>query len=280
MKNSLGICLIALLSFSSCNSYNKILKSADYEYKYEAAKEYYFGGKYSRAATILEELIAIMKGTDKGEESLFMLGMSYYGMHDYETASHYFKTYYSNYPRGIYTELARFYTGKTLYLATPEPRLDQTATVKAIQELQLFLEYYPESERRDEINNMLYSLQDNLAEKELYTATLYYNLGSYTGNYGGHNSGNNYDACIITAQNAQRDYPYSKHRESLAFLVLKAKYQLAMQSVDEKKQERLTDATDEYYAFKNEYPSSKHMTEADKILKAVSKKSDGSATEQ
>ena len=78
MKKNVLITLLAALLLSSCGEYNKLLKSTDYEYKYEAAKNYFAKGQYSRAATLLNELIAILKGTDKAEESLYMLGMSYY----------------------------------------------------------------------------------------------------------------------------------------------------------------------------------------------------------
>lgn len=244
----------------------------DYDYKYEAAKEYYTSGKYMRAATLLEELIAIMKGTDKAEESLYMLAMCYYGQGDYETASHYFITYYNNYPQGIYTEEARFYTGKTLYMAVPEPRLDQSATVKAIQELQVFMEYYPMSTRKDEIQNMLYDLQNNLAEKELISARLYYDLGPYMGNSTSRNSGNNYEACVITAENALKDYPFCRQREELSMLILRAKSEMALQSVEEKKQDRMRDALDEYYAFKNDYPESKYIKDVEKIYRKLTNK--------
>ena len=276
MKKYIVFCLGFLLLLSSCNNYNRVLKSSDYEYKYEAAKEYYMMGKYSKAAVILEELISILKGSDKAEESLFMLSMCYYGMEDFETASYYFTTYYNSYPRGLYTEEARFYTGQTLYLAVPEPRLDQTATVKAIQELQLFLEYYPQSKRSEIIHNMLYDLQNNLAQKEYETAKLYYNLGPYTGNFNYASSSldanaNNYESCVITAQNALKDYPCCIQREEFAILILRAKYQMAMQSIDEKKRERLRDALDEYYAFKNDYPDSQYMVEADQMLKKINR---------
>ena len=119
MKKNIAIGLFSANLLSSGGGFNKIDKSHDYEYKYEAAKEYFISGKYVKAANLLEELISIMKGTDKAEESLYMLGMCYFGQGDYETASHYFITYYNNYPRGIYTEEARFFTGKTLYMAVP-----------------------------------------------------------------------------------------------------------------------------------------------------------------
>ena len=37
---------------------------------------------------------------------------------------------------------------KALYLDTPEPRLDQSGTYSAIQQLQMFMEYFPQSSRR------------------------------------------------------------------------------------------------------------------------------------
>lgn len=279
MKKTLVLLLVSAATLSSCDSYNKILKSSDYDYKYEAAKEYYTSGKYAKASTLLGELISIMKGTDKAEESLYMLGMCSYGMEDYETASHYFTVYVNSYPRGIYTEEARFYTGKALYLAVPEPRLDQTATVKAINELQMFLEYHPQSERTETVHSMLYDLQNNLAEKEYESAKLYYNLGPYTGNFNYSGSSeqanaNNYESCVITAQNALRDYPYCAMREDFAILILRAKYQMAAQSIDEKKHERMREALDEYYAFKNDYPESRYMEEADDILKKINRKTD------
>ena len=90
-------------------------KSTDYEYKYERRKNYFAKGQYNRAATLLNELIAILKGTDKAEESLYMLGMSYYNQKDYQTAAQTFIQYYNVYPRGTFTELARFHAGKALY---------------------------------------------------------------------------------------------------------------------------------------------------------------------
>ena len=119
MKKYIIIALVSGTVLTSCGEYNKVLKSTDYEYKYEAAKSYFGKGQNTKAATILEELITIMKGTDKAEESLYMLGMTYYNQGDFITASHYFTTYYNTYPRGVYMEQARYFSGKALFLDTP-----------------------------------------------------------------------------------------------------------------------------------------------------------------
>ena len=263
MKKNILITLLAALLLSSCGEYNKLLKSTDYEYKYEAAKNYFAKGQYNRAATLFNELIAILKGTDKAEESLYMLGMSYYNQNDYQTAAQTFTQYYNVYPRGTFTELARFHAGKALYLDTPEPRLDQSGTYNAIQQLQMFLEYFPNSAKKDEAQNMIFALQDKLVMKEYLSAKLYYNLGNYLGN--------NYESCVITAQNALKDYPYTNMREDLSILILRAKYEMAVFSVEDKREERYREAVDEYYAFKNEFPESKYMKDADRIFKEAQK---------
>lgn len=273
-KNIFIVALLAVvLGLTSCGEYNKLLKSTDYEYKYEAAKSYFAKGQYNRAATLLNELIAILKGTDKAEESLYMLGMCYYNEQDYQTAAQTFIQYYQVYPRGTYTELSRFHAGKALFLDTPEPRLDQSSTYKAIDELQMFMEYYPQSAKHQEAQQMIFELQDKLVMKEYLSAKLYYNLGNYMGN--------NYQSCVITAQNALKDYPYTNLREDLSILILRAKYELAVYSVEERKQERYREAVDEYYAFKNEFPESKYLKEAERIFsKSQAELGEGSTEEE
>ena len=248
-----------------------MLKSTDSEYKYEAAKEYFAKGQNTKAATLLEELVNILKGMMNGEEALYMQAMTYFNQGDYVTASHYFNTYYTTYPRGTYTELARFNCGRALYLDTPEPRLDQSSTYKAIEELQMFIEYFPMSSRKDQAQSMIFELQDKLVEKEYMSAKLYYDLGSYTGNAVYSSTGNNYLAAVITAQNILKEYPYTKMREDLSILILRAKYGMAKESVLEKKEDRMRDTIDEYYAFINEFPESKYRKEVESIFKEANK---------
>ena len=271
MRKLLSIALIStLLMTSSCNSYNRVLKSTDYDYKYEVAKECYIAGQYTRSYQLLEELYMALKGSDRGEESLFMLGMCYYNLRDYETASMYLERYTKSYPKGEYTELARFYCGRASFLQSPDPRLDQSPTYTALTQLQDFLEFYPYSDLREDVNDMIYELQNRLVQKEYDSAKLYYNLGGYVGNcfYGG----SNYEACIITAENALKTFPYTRMREDLYMLILRSRYQLAQRSVAEKSEERYQQAIDEYYGFKNEFPGSKYMKEAEQIFKHSSAK--------
>lgn len=260
------ILAISAVLFVSCKTtYNTVLKSTDYDYKYEAAKEYYAAGNYGKCSQLLEDMVMLLKGTEKAEESLFMLGMCYYNMRDYETATLYLDRYYKTYTKGTYTELARFFSGKASYMQSPDIRLDQSPTITAINTLLEFLDFYPYSDKRSEVYDLLEVLRNRLAEKEYQSALLYYNLGSYTGNCV--NGGSNYEACIITAENTLKTYPYTSHREDLMMMILRARYRLANKSIASKKEERYRETIDEYFGFKNEFPESKYMHEADKIYK-------------
>lgn len=258
MYKYIYIVLVALF-LSGCGEYNKALKSKDVDYKFDYAKRAFNEGKYVQASTILTDLITPLKGGPKGEEALYLLGRSYYENKDYLNSGVYFKTYYSRYPKGIYAEMARFYSGYGYYLDSPDPQLDQSVTLKGIEELQGFLDYFPKSDKVTIAQNAIFELQDKLTLKELQNAQLYYNLGTYMGN--------NYQSAVIVADNALKTYPYTKYREELEMLKLKAKFQEAQQSVDEKKEERYRDVIDEYYSFINNYPDGKNRKEADNILK-------------
>lgn len=255
--------IISLLLLTSCGEYNKVLKSTDANVKFEYAKKAFEKGKYGQACTLLSEIVTVMKGTEHAEEALYLLGLSHFENKDYISSGAYFKTYYTHYPKGKYAELARFYSGYGYYLDSPEPQLDQTTTHKAIEELQNFLDYFPKSDKVSIAQNAIFELQDKLVLKELQNAVLYYNLGTYLGN--------NYESAVITAQNAIKEYPYSKYKEQLQMLILKSRYQEAILSVDEKKEDRFRIVIDEYYSFINDYPESETRQEADHIFKIAGK---------
>lgn len=256
-------CLIVAVAASGCSQYQKALKNPDPNYKFEFAKRAFEQKKYAQSYTLLRDVVTQLKGSDRAEESLYLLGLSYFENKEYPEAAEFFKTYYQRYPKGKFTELARYYAGYAYYLDSPEAQLDQSETIKAIEELQGFLDYFPRSDKVTLAQNAIFEMQDKLTLKELQNAQLYYNLGNYMGN--------NYESAIITAKNAIKEYPYSKYKEELEMLVLKARYQEAVLSVDERKADRFRDVVDEYYSFTNNYPDSPRRQEADNILKIARK---------
>jgi outer membrane protein assembly factor BamD len=120
------------------------------------------------------------------------------------------------------------------------------------------MEYYPQSERAGQAQDILFELQEKLAYKDYLAAKLYYNLGTYMGN--------NYQACVITADNTLKNYPDTKYREDLIYLMVAAKYELAVVSIEERLQGRYREVVDEYYNYMNEYPEGKYMKQVKKYF--------------
>lgn len=259
------ICLVcALPLLTGCNEYSRILKSKDVDEKYEYAKMYYEQKRYTRSATLLTDVVPIYRGTEKAEEALYLLSMSYFHLQDYVSSGEYFQRYINNFPRGSKVMECRFNMAYGDYSDSPDARLDQAVTKKAIKELDNFIDMYPRSELADSATVMRIELSDRLCYKEYLSAKLYLDLGTYMGN--------NYESAVITARNAQDDYPYSKYREDLGYVILRARYEAAVNSVEEKAEERYREAYDEYYTFSNEYPDSSYKKDVEKMYAKLSKK--------
>jgi len=265
IRNSLLVVLLTVL-FSGCASeFSSVYKSADNAYRYEYAKQCFAMGKFSNATVLLSELVTGQKGRTTAQESLYMLGMSQYCNRDYEAASATFKKYFQSYPKGDFAEQASFYIGQSLFQSMPDPRLDQSSTIGAINAYQNFMDFYPDSPLRETAQKRLFILQDNLVMKEYLSAELYYNLGGYFGNINS-NTESNYESCIITAQNALKQYPFSSMREKFSVLIMKSKFELAENSSEERRVDRYREAEDECYGFMTEFPESSECKLAEKLI--------------
>ena len=261
-KKGFFILLIACV-LTGCGEYQKLLKSRNPEEKYQAALQYFNQKQYVKAQTLLDDVSAYYKGTERSEDVLAYLARCYMGQKAYESATDYYQAYVRNYPKGKYATEAYFQVGHCQYLDSPDARLDQAVTHKAIDAFNLFVELYPESPYAAQAYEEMGELYDKLALKELKSAELYYNLGSYLGN--------NYQSCEIVCKNALKNYPSSKYQENFSWLILQAKYQQMINSFEDKKLERARDTQDEYYNFITEYPESKHRKDADKMLVQIKK---------
>ena len=264
-KNSIIALCMAFLTTGCASEFSTVYKSTDKDFKYEYAKQCFAQGKFGNAITLLSEVVTAQKGRQNAQESLYMLAMAQYCNRDYEAASATFRKYFQSYPKGDFAEQASFYVGQSLFESMPDPRLDQSSTVGAINAYQNFMDYFPESSLREEAQKRLFILQDNLVMKEYLSAELYYNLGGYFGNINS-NTESNYESCIITAENALKTYPYTSLREKFSVLIMKSKFELAQNSSEEKRLERYRDAEDECYGFLNEFPESENCKTAEKFI--------------
>jgi len=251
MRNFAPIFVIVLL-LTGCGEYNKVVKSTDYEYKYKKALEYYEKGEYVHASGLLKDMINVVRGTSRADKVYYYYAKSQFGMKDNMMAGHYFKTLVKEFPRSEYAEESQYMVGYCFYLDSPSPRLDQGVSQSAIDALQLFINLYPRSTRVDEANRLIIELRDKLVYKSYLSGKLYFDL-------------DNYRAAVVALTSSLKEFPDTKYREELMFMLLKAKYMLAVLSIEEKKHERLSAALDEYFTFVDSYPESKFRKEAEKF---------------
>jgi outer membrane protein assembly factor BamD len=255
--------LACTLCLYSCGEYQALLKSKDPDLKYQKALAYFNDKQYVKAQTLLDEVTSYYKGTDRSQDVLAYLSRCYMGQKDYISAAEYYQAYIRNYPKGKHIVEARFQAGHCYYLNSPDARLDQTETKKAIELFTQFIELYPTNPYVEQASKEMGEMCDKLAYKEYLSAKLYYNLGTYLGN--------NYLSAEITAKNALKEYPTNKYQEDLNWLILQSKYQQTINSVDTKVEQRARETEDEYYNFITEYPNSKHIDGAHKIAKDIQK---------
>lgn len=248
---------------TSCGEFSKVQRSTDNEYKYKMAKEYFAKEKWLNCATVGHSLLQPFRGTEKGEEVLYMVCKSYVNNEDYSVARTYIKSYIKSYPRGKYIEEERFDLAYCYYKESPNVKLDQEPTQAAIEELEDFISKYPGTEKGDLAKEMLIEMKEKLAEQQLNNVKLYYDLGDYRGN--------NYLSAIITARNAKKKFPESRYGEDFSYYILKSYYNQADESVESKQYDRYVDAKDECYSFLKEYPSTKYLKEVESIQQKIEK---------
>lgn len=255
MKRFLGFLLVIVL-MASCGEYQKLLKSNDYQLVYKKAIEYYNKGDYQRSLNLLDGIRTVFTGTSKAQNIAYYRAFCNYNMRDYMSASELFKQFIQTYPESSFAEECLFMMGFCDYKASPKPRLDQQVTNKAIGEFQLYLNRYPNSMRKDKINGYMDEMRDKLSYKAYLSAKNYY-LREY------------YKAAVISLQNCLKDYPGSKYREEIMYMLFMSKYEMAVNSIEEKKLERYNNAQEEYYYFTDEYPESKYKGEMKKKYEAI-----------
>lgn len=240
--------IILIIIVGSCK-YEKLLKSRDYKLKYQKALEYYAEEDYMRAEGLFEQLKSVLKGTRQADTIFFYTAYAGYYQQNYLLAAHYFNEFRRTYGNSPFAEEAEYMNAYCTYLQSPRPSLDQSFSYQAISLFGLYMSRHPNSNRESECIRLIEELKNKLVEKSYQSARLYYNLGDFK-------------AAIIALNNSLDDFPETKYRKEMMFLVLKAKYLFAEKSIAEKQTERYQSTVDEYYSFIGEFPESKFQKEA------------------
>jgi outer membrane protein assembly factor BamD len=247
-----SLALITAVVLISCSGYNKIVKGDDYQIKFETANSLYEKGQFMRSITLYEQIYQKMPKTGEGELAYYRIAKAYYAEKDFYMAGYYFGSYSQRYPYSTKSQEALFLSAMCSVFNSPASSLDQNDTQLAISNLQQFIDTYPQSELVDSCNRVMDGLRLKLETKDYDAVKLYVKT-------------QNYRAAVMTANTFLNDYPRSKHREEMSFILLQNSFELAINSVESKKKERIDQTIERYRNFVADFPESSYKRSADKI---------------
>ena len=216
--------LIAIIS--SCSEYQKAFKSEDVATKFTVAEKYYNKGKYEKAIRLFEQLAPAYRGKPEAQNMFYLYSQALYKSEQYYLAGYQFDSFTSLYPKSDKVEEAAFLSAKSYAQLSPEYSLDQVDTDKAIIKLQSFINTYPKSGYLAEANILVKDLREKLEKKAFENAKLYNDISDYK-------------AAIKALDNFVAEYPGTPFKEKALYYKLNSSYQLAINSVTNKMQDRL-----------------------------------------
>lgn len=204
----------------------------------------------------MEQLVPAYRGRPQGERLMFIYGNAYYELGDYYMSGYQFERFVQAYPQSDSTEAAFFKSAKSFYMLSERFSLDQTETRRGLKKLQEFINAYPNSDKRNEANDLVIELRTKLEKKEFEIAKKYYHIEDYK-------------AAIESFDNFIADNPGTVFREEAFLYRLKAAYDLAIKSVPYLVQERLRTAKGYYNTYMRYYKNSDLATEANAINQEI-----------
>ncbi len=251
---------VLTLTIAGCKSqFEKIRLSNDVAKKYQEAMRLYNKKSYSKALILFEDLSQKYRGRAEAEELNYYYAQTLYKLRDYTTARYQFKAFADTYPTSKFAEESRYMSAYCYYLDSPKPSLDQENTLKAIDALQLFINFYPTSERAVEATKYIAILRTKLEDKAFANAKMYYELGDF--------DITNYKAAVIALKNAQIDFPDIKYAEEMDLLIVQSQYEYAKNSYEVRQEERFTEAIAYADEFLEAHPESKLINQAKELRK-------------
>lgn len=160
--------------------------------------------------------------TTEGENLNFIYCMANYKTEDYYLSGYYFKRFIRKYPKSSRAEEALFLSAICSVKNSPEYSLDQTETYNALDQLQIFIDEYPNSSRIDSCNQIMDNLRAKLELKQFEYAKLYYKT-------------ENYNSAVVALEQTLQKFPESTYKEEIHYLLVLSNFKLAINSIDEKK---------------------------------------------
>jgi outer membrane protein assembly factor BamD len=154
-------------------------------------------------------------------------------------------------------------SAKSYYESSPVYSLDQTDTIKALGAIQNFIDLYPNSNFFTNSNELVEKLQYKLEKKDFEIAKGYYKTGEF--------DLRNYKAAMVAFDNLILEHLGTSFKEDAIYYKFLSAYELAVNSFDNVKGERLENAKTILTKFKKNYPDSEHLDDLSKYERKLDK---------
>ena len=236
--------LLIFISFMviSCNDYQKLLNSPENEVdKYTAAEEYYENGEFRRANALIEQIIPSYRGKPQGERLVFFFANSFFETRSYYSAAIQFENFIKSYPNSQRIQEAYFMEAKSYSMLSPLYTLDQEDTFTGIDKLQVFINRFPNSEYVVEALELMGQLQNKIEKKAFEVSKQYYTIRDYS-------------SAIKSLDNFIADNPGTIFREEALYFRWLSQYEIAINSIESRINERVTELERSLENFLRYYP--------------------------
>lgn len=174
----LPVILLILLS-TACNKQTINLRELAPEDQFEEAKHIFDKRDYYKAKMQFTLIVLNNPGHRIIEQAQFYLAESHFNLKEYIQAISEYEKLIRSMPQSQFVDNARYKVGLCYYELSPMYALDQEYTEKAIQQFQLFMEEYPNSDMRPEVEKKMQEARAKLAKKQYKTGELYRKMGYY-----------------------------------------------------------------------------------------------------
>ncbi len=178
MKNGIGLTLYMVLVVLACGSPPPAGR-LDAEDQFLVARERYDHRDFEEAQVEFQKLIWNYPGSDYVDDAQYYLAECYRNQEDYPSAIVEYSRLLRNYSRSSLAPAAQYHLALCYFEQSLPSHLDQDFTQKALQELQIFLEEYPQSEFDTQARDLMLRARSKLAKKDYDNARLYLKINSY-----------------------------------------------------------------------------------------------------
>lgn len=264
MKSSFKIALICCLSIlfigTACKSeFEQIRASGDAEKIYQTAEQYYADGEWFKAQTLYELIIGNYRGKKELEDIYLKYAYTYFNLEKYILASYYFDNFSNTFTNSPKRQEADYMSAFSNYKLSPTFRLDQTYTNKAIEELQIFVNTYPDSDKVELSNQLIDEMRKKLERKAFEEGKLYSDLRQY-------------QAATQSFETMLKDFPETTIAEEVRYRIIEAAFLLAENSIVDKQEERYNEVVKRAARFLQRYPESEFFNDVTVFNKKSEKK--------